>query len=163
MPSRSKPGLVRHVTGTMGWSRRFWPTPGNRGLRGCPSSEGVPPVRRPKASGVGGSDCAAAENDLVALDGELLAAALHHRAYGLVAFEDDPVDGAVGPDRQVEPVTWPGPGSPGRCSSGCRWGCCRTWGRLPRRPGCYGPGCRGNRTPYRRYKKRAGRGASLPV
>ena len=161
MPSRSKPGLVRHVTGTMGWSRRFWPTPGNRGLRGCPSSEGVPPVRRPKASGVGGSDCAAAENDLVALDGELLAAALHHRAYGLVAFEDDPVDGAVGPDRQVEPVTWPGPGSPGRCSSGCRWGCCRTWADS-----------RGVRAAMVRAVgetvlltgviKRAGRGASLP-
>ncbi len=57
-----------------------------------------------KRQELGGSDCAAAENDLVALDGELLAAALYLRAYGLVAFEDDPVDGAVGPDRQVEPV-----------------------------------------------------------
>ena len=164
MPTRSKPGLVRHVTGTMGWSRRFWPTPGNRGLRGCPSSEGVSPVRRPKASGVGGSDCAAAaENDLVALDGELLAAALYLRAYGPVAFEDDPVDGAVGPDRQVEPV--PGRvqvaqgGAPvdavgvvvgrGADSRGVRAAMVRAVGETVLLTGV--------------YKKRAGRGASLPV
>ena len=54
---------------------------------------------------VGRADGAGGQDNLLALDGEGLAAALHLDAHGLLALEDDAAGDAVGPDGQVQAVS----------------------------------------------------------
>ena len=46
------------------------------------------------------SDSAGTEDDFLAIDGKLFMAADYAQSYRSLAFEDDPVDEAVGPDGQ---------------------------------------------------------------
>ena len=51
-----------------------------------------------------GRDGPSAENNLVAFDGENIAAAFDHRPDGPVAFKQYAVNGAVGPNREIQAV-----------------------------------------------------------